>query len=82
MLISEKITLFMAIWMVIIFFLTINAILEIFFILIFIGLLIVKVFTDRYTLTPLRIKLNILIFLFFIVFILLITKRIISILNI
>ena len=82
MLISEKITLFMAIWMVIIFFLTINAILEIFFILIFIGLLIVKVFTDRYTLTPLRIRLNILIFLFFIVFILLITKRIISILNI
>ena len=82
MLISEKITLFMAIWMVIIFFLTIDAIPEIFFILIFIGLLIVKIFTDRYTLTPLRIRLNILIFLFFIVFILLITKRIISILNI
>ena len=80
MVISEKITLFMAIWMVIIFFLTIDAIPEIFFILIFIGLLIVKVFTDRYTLTPLRIRINILIFLFFIIFILLITKRIISIL--
>jgi len=78
MLISEKITLFMAIWMVIIFFLTIDAIPEIFFILIFIGFLIVKVFTDRYTLTPLRIRMNILIFLFFIVFSLLIGKRIIS----
>lgn len=80
MLISEKITLFMAAWMVIIFFLTIDTILEIFFILIFIGFLIVKVFTDRFTLTPLRIRLNILIFLFFIIFSLLIGKRIISLL--
>jgi hypothetical protein len=78
MLISEKITLFMAIWMVIIFFLTIDVIPEIFFILTFIGFLIVKVFTDRYTLTPLRTRLNIFIFFFFIVFSLLIVKRIIS----
>jgi len=78
MLISEKITLFIAIWMVIIFFLTIDTIPEIFFILIFIGLLIVKVFTDRYTPTPLRIRMNIFIFLFFIVFSLIIGKRIIS----
>ena len=78
MLISEKITLFMAVWMVIIFFLTIDAIFEIFFILIFIGVLIVKVFTDRFTITSLRIRMNILIFLFFIVFSLLIGKRIIS----
>ena len=58
MFISEKITLFMAAWMVIIFFLTIDALFEIFFILIFIGFLIVKVFTDRYTITTLRIRMN------------------------
>ena len=78
MFISEKITLFMAAWMVIIFFLTIDALFEIFFILTFIGFLIVKVFTDRYTITTLRIRMNILIFSFFIVFSLLIVKRIIS----
>lgn len=78
MLISEKITLFMAAWMVIIFFLTIDAIFEIFFILIFIGFLTVKVFTDRFTITPIRNRMNFLIFLFFIVFSLLIGKRIIS----
>ena len=78
MLVSEKITLFMAVWMVIIFFLTIEAILEIFFILTFIGVLIIKVFTDRFTLTPIKIRMNILIFLFFIIFSLIIGKRILS----
>ena len=78
MLLSEKITLFMALWTVIIFFLTIDAILEIFFILIFFGILIVKVFADRYMLTPLRTRINILIFLFLIVFCFFIGKRILS----
>jgi hypothetical protein len=78
MLISEKITLFMAAWMIIIFFLTLNAIIEIFFILIFIGLLIVKVFTDRFTQTYLKIRINILILLFLTIFSLFIGKRIIS----
>ena len=78
MLLSEKITLFMAVWMVIIFFLTIDAILEIFFILIFLGILIIKVFTDRYMLTPLRSRINILVILFLIVFCLFIGKRILS----
>lgn len=78
MLLTEKITLFMALWMVIIFFLTIDAMFEIFFILTFIGVLIVKVFTDRFMLTPLKIRMNILIFLFFIIFSLIIGKRILS----
>ncbi len=78
MLISEKIILFMTAWMIIIFFITFNNIIEIFFILIFIGLLIVKVFTDRLTLNHLKIRINILIFLFLIIFCLFIGKRIIS----
>jgi hypothetical protein len=82
MLISEKITLFIAAWMVFVFFVTIDSIFEIFFVLIFIGFLIVKVFTDRFTPTSLRTRMNIFIFLFFIVFIFLIGKKIISFLSI
>lgn len=82
MLISEKITLFIAAWMVVVFFVTIDAILEVFFVLIFIGFLIVKVFTDRFTLANLRFRMNIIIFVFFIIFIFLIGKKIISFLSI
>lgn len=82
MLISEKITLFIAAWMVAVLILTIDAIFEIFFILIFIGFLIVKVFTERFTLTNVRFRINILIFMFFIIFIFIIGKKIISFLSI
>jgi len=82
MLISEKITLFIALWMIVVFFVTINVMLEIFFVLIFIGLLVVKVFTDRFTLTSLKFRMNIIIFVFLIVFIFLIAKKIISFLSI
>ncbi len=78
MLISEKIILFMTAWMILIFFLTLNAIVEIFFILIFIGFLLVKVFIDRFTRTNLKIRINILILFFLIVFSLIIGERILS----
>lgn len=78
MLISEKIILFMTAWMIIIFFLTFNAIVEIFFISIFIGFLIVKVFIDRFTRSNLKIRINIFILFFLIVFSLIIGERIIS----
>lgn len=78
MLISEKIILFMAAWMILIFFLTFNVIVEIFFILTFIGFLIVKVFIDSFTSTNLRVRINILILIFLIIFSLFIVKRIIS----
>ncbi len=78
MLISEKIILFMTAWMILIFFLTLNAIVEIFFISIFIGFLLVKVFIDRFTRTNLKIRINILILFFLIVFSLIIGERILS----
>ncbi len=78
MLISEKIILFMTAWMILIFFLTLNAIVEIFFILIFIGFLLVKVFIDRFTRTNLKNRINILILFFLIVFSLIIGERILS----
>ena len=54
MLISEKITMFIAAWMVFILIITIDVKFEIFFILIFIGFLTVKVFADRFILTRLK----------------------------
>ncbi len=78
MLISEKIILFMTAWMILIFFLTLNAIVEIFFILIFIGFLLVKVFIDRFTRSNLKIRINIFILFFLIVFSLIIGERILS----
>ncbi len=82
MLISEKITMFIAAWMVFILIVTLDAKLEIFFILIFIGFLTVKVFVDRFTFTRLKNRMNIFIFVFFIVFMIIIGKKIISFLGI
>jgi len=82
MLITEKITMFIAAWMVFILIVTLDAKLEIFFILIFIGFLTVKVFTDRFTFTHLKNRMNIFIFVFFIVFMIIIGKKIISFLGI
>jgi len=81
MLITEKITLFMAAWMIFIFLLTINIQLEIFFILIFLGFLIAKVFTAQFTPIHLRVRMNLFILIFFIVFIVIISNKIINILN-
>ena len=78
MLVSEKITLFIAAWMVLILVIAIDVKLEVFFILIFIGFLIVKVFTDPFTLTNLKNRINIFIFVFFIVFMIIIGKKVIS----
>lgn len=82
MLISEKITLFIAAWMVFILIITIDVKFEIFFILIFIGFLTVKVFADRFILTRLKNRMNIFVFVFLIVFMIIIGKKIISFLSI
>ena len=82
MLISEKITLFIAIWIIIMLFVVGDANLEIFFVLIFIGLLIAKEFTDRFTIAPLKHRMNIFLFIFLVVFLVFVGKRIISFLSI
>lgn len=79
---SEKITLFVAAWIIVALFITGNADLEIFFVLIFVGLLIVKEFTDRFTTVHIRHRMNIFIYVFAIVFIVIIGKKIISLLGI
>ena len=82
MLISEKITMFIAAWMVFILIIAIDVKFEIFFILIFIGFLTVKVFAGRFTITRMKNRMNIFIFVFLIVFMIIIVKKIISFLSI
>jgi len=81
MLMCEKITLFMAMWMVLIFIVTINLKFEIFFILIFIGLLGIKFFTDLYSFKKFKLRINILIVIFFIAFLLLAATKVINFFN-
>jgi len=82
MLMSEKITLYIVAWMIFLLFIASDTGLEIFFILIIIGFIIIKELTDRFTTSNLKFKMNAFIFIFMIVFIILIITRIINILEI
>jgi len=77
-LISEKITLFVAVWVVVMLFVTGDANVEIFIILIFVGLLIAKEITDRFTDIRLKHRMNVFIFVFIIVFLVIAGKKIIN----
>jgi hypothetical protein len=79
---SEKITLYIVAWMIFLLFIASDTGLEIFFILIIIGFIIIKELTDRFTTSSIKFKMNAFIFIFMIVFILLIITRIINILEI
>ena len=78
MLISEKITLFIAAWITIMLFITGDGNLEIFFVLIFVGVLIAREFTDRFTTIHLKQRMNIFIFMFITVFIVIVGQKIIN----
>jgi len=79
---SEKITLILSIWILLIFVITGDANLEIFFILVFIGVLIVRELTDIYTTSNLKDKMNLFIYIFLIIFIIIVGRKIIDILNV
>jgi hypothetical protein len=79
---SEKITLFVAVWIILALFITGDADLEIFFVLILVGMLVTKEFTDRFTTVHIRHRMNVFILLFIMVFILIVGKKIISLLDI
>jgi len=78
LLISEKITLALSVWVIILLFITIKASIEIFFILIFIGTLVIKELTEEYTSKNLKNRINIFIFVFLIIFIIIISQKIIN----
>ena len=82
MLTSEKITLIIAAWITLLLFITKDTDLEIFFILIFIGVLIVRELTDIFTPINIKDRINIFIYTFIIIFIVIIGKKIITILGI
>jgi len=80
-LMSEKITLVIALWILVALFITGNANLEIFFILIFIGVLIARELVDVFATINLKDRMNMFIYIFIIVFIVIVGKKIISILG-
>ena len=82
MLLSEKITLVIAGWILVVLLITGDANLEIFFILIFIGVLIIRELTDVFTTTNLKDRMNIFIYIFLIIFMVIVGKKIISIISI
>jgi len=76
---SEKILLILGIWVILLLFLAQNAGMDMFFISIFIGVLVVKELTDELTTKNQKNHLNIFIFAFLLVFIATIGQKIISI---
>jgi len=81
-LISEKIMIFVMGWIMLALFVTSDSDLDKFIILILIGFIVIKEFTDRLTTTHIKKRLNIFIYGFLIVFIAIIGERIINMLDI
>lgn len=79
MLMSEKITLFIAGWILFVLIITDDANLEIFFILIFIGVLIVRELTDVFSSVNLKDRMNIFIYIFLIIFMVIVGKKVLTI---
>jgi hypothetical protein len=80
MLISEKITLVIALWILLILLITNDTDLELFFVLIFIGVLIIRALTDVFITTTLKHRMNLFIYLFIVVFVVIVGNKIITIL--
>lgn len=79
---SEKITLILSIWVVFLSLITSKTQIEIFFVLTFIGMLIVKELSDEYTTRNLKMRMNVFISIFLIAYIAIIAQKIINILDI
>jgi len=79
--ISDKITLTLVIWILFLFFITSDVELEAFFVLIFIGMLVVRELTDELTTIHLKHRMDGFIYLFLIAFIWIVGEKIINVLN-
>jgi hypothetical protein len=82
MITSEKIALVIAIWILLVLLITKDTDFELFFVLIFIGVLIIRALTDVFITTTLKHRMNLLIYIFIIVFTVIVGNKIITILNI
>jgi hypothetical protein len=81
-LLSEKITLVFIVWILVILFLTGDENLEIFFVLLFIGILVIRELTDIFIPGDLKDRMNMFIYIFVIIFIVIVGKKVITILGI
>lgn len=81
MLIAEKITLILAVWILIALLITGDRDFELFFVLIFIGILIIRALTDVFITKPMKFRMNLVIVVFLIGFIVIVGNKIITILN-
>jgi len=79
---SEKITIFIIAWIIFVLLITGNANLELFFILIFIGVLIIRELTDIFTTVDIKDRINLFIYIFLIIFIIIIGRKILEILKV
>ncbi len=82
MLLSEKITVIIALWIIIVMLITGEGNLEIFFILIFIGVLIIRELTDVFTSSNIKNRMNLFIYIFLLIFMVIVGRKIMSILSI
>lgn len=82
MITSEKITLVIALWILLVLLITKDTDLELFFVLIFIGVLIIRALTDVFITTALKHRMNLLIYVFLFIFIIIVGNKIITIVNI
>ncbi len=78
---AEKITWFIAAWIVAMIFIAGDADIEVLIILTFIGLLIAKEFTDRFTTVQLKHRINIFVGVFFIIFVVAVVKKTLTFVN-
>lgn len=82
MITSEKITLAITLWILFLFLITGDASLEVFILLVFIGILVIKEFTDIYTTKYFKLRMNIFICIFLLIYVVIIAQKILSMINI
>jgi len=82
MLLSEKLTFLIAAWVFIALLITGAGNLEIFFILVFIGVLIIRELSDVFSPISIKDRMNLFIYVFLFVFVFIVGKKIITIIGI
>jgi hypothetical protein len=78
---SEKIILVISLWILVALLVTGDTDFELFFVLIFIGILIVRALSDVFITKPMKLRMNLVIIVFLIGFIVIVGNKIITIVN-
>jgi len=81
MIASEKLTLIIAAWILLVLLITKDSDLELFFVLVFIGVLIVRALSEVFIGATLKFRMNLVIYVFIVVFVFIVGSKIITILQ-